>query len=301
MVSNYHTSVLLKESVDALDIKANGTYVDATFGGGGHSRAILKELKNGTLYAFDQDDDALKNAEVNKHLVLVNHNFKYLKRFLHYYNAIPVQGILADLGVSSYQINEPQKGFSFRYDGPLDMRMNTSSSLKASDILNTYKREDLIEIFSKYGEIRNSKTLALAIVNERNKGLLFSDIQPFISFLDAYVMGANKSRYYAQVFQALRIAVNDELGALKQFLKQSYNVLDTNGVLAVITFHSLEDRVVKKFMNTGNFEGKINIDMYGNRASKFKVITKKPIVANAEELKNNNRARSAKLRVAKKI
>lgn len=297
----YHISVLLHECTDALQINPNGKYVDVTFGGGGHSKEILKKLNKGVLYAFDQDKDAVENLIDNENLVFVGHNFRFLKRFLKYYNAIPVNGILADLGISSFQIDEGEKGFSTRFDGPLDMRMNQDATLTAQKILEQYNEENLVCVFSEYGEVRNSKTLAKDIINARERGVKFETTASFISFLENLVIGGNPNRYFAQVFQALRIEVNDEMGALKELLQQAYEVLDEGGILAVITFHSLEDRLVKNFMKTGNFEGERITDEFGVSQKYFKVLTKKPIEASKEELKLNARSRSAKLRVAQKI
>ncbi|MCB9226258.1 MAG: 16S rRNA (cytosine(1402)-N(4))-methyltransferase RsmH [Chitinophagales bacterium] len=298
---DYHISVLLHECTEALQINPNGKYVDVTFGGGGHSKEILKKLNKGVLYAFDQDKDAVGNLIDNENLVFVGHNFRFLKRFLKYREAIPVNGILADLGISSFQIDEGEKGFSTRFDGPLDMRMNQSAALTAQKILEQYSEDDLVRVFSEYGEVRNSKTLAKEIVNARGRGVKFETTSSFISFLEGLVMGGNPNRYFAQVFQALRIEVNDEMEALKEMLQQAYEVLAEGGILAVITFHSLEDRLVKNFMKTGNFEGERITDEFGVSQKYFKVLTKKPIEASKEELKLNARSRSAKLRVAQKI
>ena len=299
--NSYHISVLLQECVDALHIKPSGKYLDLTFGGGGHSRAILEAMDGGMLYSFDQDEDALANRMDNPSFTFVGHNFRFLKRFLRYYHAIPVDGIMADLGISSYQIDAGSKGFSTRFDGPMDMRMNQEAELKATDILHNYSEEDLVHILSSYGEVRNAKTLAAGIVHARNTGVRFESTQAFVAFLDAFVMGGNPNKYYAQVFQALRIEVNDELNALKEMLEQSYEVLRKGGRLAVITFHSLEDRLVKNFFKTGNFEGERKSDEFGRVKKYFKLINKKPIEAGDEEVKMNPRSRSAKLRIAEKI
>lgn len=297
----YHISVLLQECIDALQINPSGKYVDVTFGGGGHSKEILKKLNKGNLYAFDQDKDAINNIVKNSNLIFIEHNFRFLKRFLKYHNAIPVNGILADLGISSFQIDEGSKGFSTRFNGPLDMRMNQEAELTAQIILEQYGEDDLVHVFSEYGEVRNSKTLAKAIVEARNRGIKFETTTSFIAFLEGLVMGGNPNKYYAQVFQALRIEVNDEMNALKEMLLQAYEVLAEGGILAVITFHSLEDRLVKNFMKTGNFEGERVTDEFGFNKRHFKVLTKKPIEASKQELKLNARSRSAKLRVAQKI
>lgn len=299
--STYHISVLLQECIDALHINPNGKYVDVTFGGGGHSKEILKHIDKGTLYAFDQDEDAINNIPNNDNLVFIGHNFRFLKRFLKYHNATPVQGIMADLGISSYQIDTGEKGFSTRFEGPMDMRMNQESALKASDILHDYSEENLVKVFSEYGEVRNSKTLAAAIVEARNNGLRFENTKAFTSFLEPLNMGGNPNKYFAQVFQALRIEVNDEMNALKEMLQQSYEVLEEGGYLAIITFHSLEDRIVKNFMKTGNFEGERISDEFGRVKKYFKLVNKKPIEASKEELKVNTRSRSAKLRIAQKV
>lgn len=295
--NNYHISVLLQECIDALNIDANGTYVDVTFGGGGHSKEILKLLDKGKLIGFDQDDDALENIPEDENLVFVNHNFRHLKRFLKFHGKIPVQGILADLGISSYQIDEGSKGFSTRFDGPMDMRMNQDAGLTAADILNTYDEQNLVDVFSTYGEVRNSKKLASEIVAARRNGTKFNTTQSFIAFLENLIIG-KRPKYLAQVFQALRIEVNDEMNALKEMLQQSLEVLDKGGRLAIITFHSLEDRIVKNFMKSGNFEGKVEYDVFGKGNEPFKLLNRKPIEATEEELKVNNRSRSAKLRVA---
>lgn len=288
---------MLNECIEALNINTNGTYVDVTFGGGGHSAEILEQLEKGKLIAFDQDADALNNIPKDENLIFVHHNFRFLKRFLKFYDKIPVQGILADLGISSYQIDAGEKGFSTRFDGPLDMRMNQEAELTATDVLHTYGEENLVDMFSVYGEVRNSKQLAREIVKARENGTKFSTTQQLVSFLDQYIIG-KRPKYLAQVFQALRIEVNDEMNALKEMLQQGAEVLDKGGRFAVLTFHSLEDRIVKNFFKAGNFEGKIEQDMFGNVQSPFKLWNKKPIEASKEELKVNNRSRSAKLRVA---
>lgn len=297
---SYHTSVLLQESIEGLNIRANGTYVDATFGGGGHSSAILKQLgRDGRLLAFDQDEDAQRNALHDERFTLVQANFSELKRFLRLHQAIPVQGILADLGVSSWQFDTAERGFSFRFDGPLDMRMNRQSDVTAAQVLNTYSTEQLQQLLSMYGEVRNAKTLANALVNARSQKP-FESIADLRSVVEQCRMG-EEHKYFAQVFQALRIEVNDELGALKSLLEQSAEVLESGGRLAVITFHSLEDRLVKNFMKHGSFDDEPVKDFFGNYEKKFKLITRKPIEASDKEKRENSRSRSAKLRVAEKI
>lgn len=298
--SAYHTSVLLQESIEGLNIRANGTYVDATFGGGGHSAAILKQLgRDGRLLAFDQDEDAQRNALHDERFTLVQANFSELKRFLRLHQAIPVQGILADLGVSSWQFDTAERGFSFRFDGPLDMRMNRQGDVTAAQVLNTYSAEQLQQLLSMYGEVRNAKTLANALVNARSQKP-FESIADLRSVVEQCRMG-EEHKYFAQVFQALRIEVNDELGALKSLLEQSAEVLESGGRLAVITFHSLEDRLVKNFMKHGSFDDEPVKDFFGNYEKKFKLITKKPVEASDKEKRENSRSRSAKLRVAEKI
>lgn len=297
---SYHTSVLLHESINALAIKPGGTYADATFGGGGHSKEILKHLnENGRLFGFDQDEDAKNNALNDDRFTLVQANFRELKKFLRLHGAIPVDGILADLGVSSWQFDTAERGFSYRFDGPLDMRMNQQGGKTAADVLNQTGAAELQKMLSEYGEVRNAKTLALAIEAARLQKP-FETIADLLNICEANRMG-EKHKYMAQVFQAIRIEVNDELGALKALLEQSAEVLSSGGRLAVITFHSLEDRLVKNFMKNGSFSDEPEKDMFGNFERKFKVITKKPIEASDKEQKENSRSRSAKLRVAEKI
>jgi len=296
----YHNPVLLKESVDGLNIKSDGIYVDVTYGGGGHSKEILKHLTTGKLYAFDQDDDAFANKQEDEKLVLIKQNFKYMKNFLKMYNALPVDGILADLGVSSHQFDEGTRGFSTRFEGKLDMRMDKAGSITAADIVNTYVEQDLVAMFSTYGEVENSKRLAACIVKER----LSKKINTTEEFKQAIISCTPKMReqqYLAKVFQALRIAVNSELDVLKELLKQSLEVLKPGGRLSVISYHSLEDRLVKNFIKSGNFEGTIEQDFYGNKLVDFKAVNRQLITPSEEELKLNNRSRSAKLRIAEKL
>ncbi|MES2621568.1 MAG: 16S rRNA (cytosine(1402)-N(4))-methyltransferase RsmH [Bacteroidota bacterium] len=298
--STYHTSVLLHESINGLNIQPDGGYVDVTFGGGGHSKEILKALgKNGKLIAFDQDEDAQRNAIEDERFTLVQANFREMKRFLRLHEVVEVDGILADLGVSSWQFDTAERGFSFRYEGPLDMRMNIYAEKSAKDVLNEYSAEQLQKMFSEYGEVRNAKTLANAIVEGRGTKF-FESIADLKSVLERCKMG-EEHKYYAQVFQAIRIAVNDELGALKDFLQQCSEVLKPGGRLVVITFHSLEDRLVKNYMKHGTFDDEPVKDFFGNYERKFKVITKKPVEAASEEQKENSRSRSAKLRIAEKL
>ncbi len=297
----YHVPVMLQECIDALAIDPNGTYVDVTFGGGGHSKEILKQLgENGRLYAFDQDPDAVKNALDDPRFKLIHQNFKFLKNYLRLEGVKQVDGILADLGVSSHQFDAADRGFSIRFDADLDMRMDQVSDLDAKKLLNTYPEEELHRIFGMYGEIQNAKSLAKVIVTAR----LNQEIQTVAELkqvIQKLVPKGKEHKYHAQVFQALRIEVNKELEALQEFLLQTEAVLKPNGRLVVMSYHSLEDRLVKNFMAKGKFKGEVEKDFFGNEIKPFKVISRKAIVANAEELARNNRARSAKLRIAEKI
>ncbi len=297
----YHTPVLLNESVEALSIKPGGTYVDCTFGGGGHSKAILKKLdENGKLFVFDQDEAAKANIPAgDKRVVFIPQNFRHLQRFLRLHNVVGVDGILADLGVSSHQFDEASRGFSTRFDADLDMRMDTRQANTAAKVLKEFSEAMLHKMFEQYGEVTNSKTLAKTIVEQRALVSL-NTISQLKQALKNIVKG-NPNKYFAQVFQALRIEVNDEMGALKELLQQSVNVLNTGGRLAIISFHSLEDRLVKNFFRYGDFAEQEADEVYGTREkSEWMIITKKPITASASEIKNNNRSRSAKLRVAEK-
>ncbi|MEM6963973.1 MAG: 16S rRNA (cytosine(1402)-N(4))-methyltransferase RsmH [Bacteroidota bacterium] len=296
----YHDPVLKDKSIDALMIKPRGIYVDATFGGGGHTRAILKRADEHTrIFGFDQDEDVLPNLPTDERFTFVPHNFKYLKRFLRLHGAKAVDGILADLGVSSHQFDKAERGFSYRFEAELDMRMNQQDELTAKAVLNAYSAEDLQRIFSQYGEVRNAKTLAEAIVKERQLKTIHST-SDFLGVLEPYIRG-QRVRYLSQVFQALRIEVNNEMEVLKTFLTDSLEVLKSGGRLVIITYHSIEDRFVKKFLKTGNFEGEPQKDFYGNIYRPFKIITKKPILPSKEEIKRNPRARSASLRIAEKM
>ena len=301
MEQTYHTPVLLKEAVDGLKIVADGIYVDCTFGGGGHSKAILEKLdQNGKLIAFDQDEDAKRNIPKDPRIIFVPHNFRHLQRFLKLHNISVVDGILADLGVSSHQFDEAERGFSTRHDAPLDMRMDQRQSLTAADVIGNYSEQQLHKIFEQYGEVTNSKTLARTIVELRSTQSLKS-INAFKQALHGVVKG-NPNRYFAQVFQALRIEVNDELGALKEMLQQIPPLLKPGCRAAIITFHSLEDRLVKNFFRRGTFqETEENPFIMSKSVNELKVITKKPIEASEEEMKKNPRARSAKLRVVEKV
>jgi 16S rRNA (cytosine1402-N4)-methyltransferase len=295
---NYHTPVLLRECIVGLDIWPGGTYVDCTFGGGGHSKAILQQLNdNGRLIVFDQDDDARKNLPDDERVIFVPQNFRHLQRFLRLHKAPKVDGILADLGVSSHQFDEAERGFSIRFDAALDMRMDQRQVLTAADILKDFPESQLHKMFEQYGEVTNAKTLAKTIVSQRTLAPIRT-INEFKNAVHAIVKG-NPQKYFAQVFQALRIEVNDELGALKDLLQQSLSVLKPGGRIAIITFHSLEDRIVKNFFRDGTFEDTAIDDLYGHRfENPLQVITKKPVTATEKELKENTRSRSAKLRVA---
>jgi len=302
----YHESVLLHESIDLLSVTPGGIYVDATFGGGGHSKLILEKMgEKGRLFAFDQDEDAKRNTEqqefsVHPGFTFVPSNFRHLKRQLRAegIRAGTVHGILADLGVSSHQIDTAERGFSYRFEAPLDMRMSRVEGETAADLLNTHSAEDLQRIFSELGEVRNSKSLAQAVVQEREKKR-FRTTGDLVELCSRNLMG-ERMRYFSQVFQALRMEANDELGALADFMKDALEMLAPGGRLAVISFHSLEDRMVKNFMKAGNVEGEPDKDFYGNITKPWSLITKKPVEASSEETKQNTRSRSAKLRVAEK-
>ena len=295
----YHVPVLLEESVSGLNIDPDGVYLDLTFGGGGHSREILKRLKDGCLIGFDQDSDALANVPDDSRFIFVNHNFRYLRNFLRYCGYEEADGILADLGVSSHEFDEAGRGFSFRFDAELDMRMNQRSRLKATDILNTYSEENLIRIFRNYGEVDNVRRLVDLIVNART-GKMITRSEEFLQVIAPCVPKQKEKKYLAQVYQALRIEVNGELEALEDMLKEAERALRPGGRLVVITYHSLEDRIVKNFLKSGNFEGKVEKDFYGHVKRNFELVNRKVIVPSEEEIERNPRARSAKLRIAEK-
>ena len=301
MQEAYHVPVLLHEVVMGLQIIPSGIYVDCTFGGGGHSKKILEHLDDhGKLFVFDQDEDARKNVPADSRITFIPHNFRHLRRFLRLHNIQKVNGILADLGISSHQINEAERGFSTRFDAAMDMRMNQKEKKTAAEVVKTYSEEKLHKIFEQYGEVTNSKTLAQRILEIR-KSQPIETIKEFKNAVYPVVKG-NPEKYFAQVFQALRIEVNEELSVLKELLEQSVEVLEPGGRIAIITFHSLEDRLVKNFFKNENFETEQQKDLYGNTGKKeLKVITKKPIVPSKEELKTNPRSRSSKLRIAEKI
>lgn len=297
----YHIPVLLKEVLDGLKIAANGIYVDCTFGGGGHSKAILEKLNaDGKLFVFDQDEDAKKNLPDDKRIIFVPQNFRHLNRFLRLYSIPAVDGILADLGVSSHQLDEPKRGFSIRYNAELDMRMDKRQNKTAFDVVNTYSEQQLHKLFEQYGEVTNAKTLARTIVQTRQATLL-KTTDSFKNALSGTVKG-NPNKYFAQVFQALRIEVNDELTALKEMLQQATSLLKPGGRIAVITFHSLEDRLVKNFFRRGTFEEKeANPFTMTEQVNELRLVNKKPITPAEKEMKQNPRSKSAKLRVAEKL
>ncbi|MEE4116347.1 MAG: 16S rRNA (cytosine(1402)-N(4))-methyltransferase RsmH [Marinilabiliaceae bacterium] len=296
----YHVPALLDECVEGLNIQPSGVYVDLTFGGGGHSKRILEILEDGVLAAFDQDENAERNRPVDDRFLFFNQNFRFLKANLRYAGLEKIDGILADLGVSFYQFDEPERGFSFRYPAQLDMRMNPGSALKASDILNTYEAPQLIKIFRDYGEIKNPGRLAGDIIDWRSREEL-KDTTSLLKILKRYAQPGKENKFYARVFQALRIEVNREMEFLKEMLMQSLEVLRPGGRMAVITYHSLEDRLVKNFFRTGSFEGHEEKDFYGHSTSPFRLINRKVIMPSKDEIEKNSRARSARLRIAEKI
>lgn len=300
MADVYHIPALLEESIDGLNIHPDGVYVDLTFGGGGHSREIMHSLgKSGRLIAFDQDKDAYKNSIDDSRFTFVNGNFRYLKNFLRYHDVEQVDGILADLGVSFHHFDQAERGFSFRLSGKLDMRMNRNSTVTAADVLNTYSEEQLSDIFFLYGELKMARKIALAVAKYRNdKKIVF--IQDFLDILEPLTYRDRENKTLALAFQALRIEVNDELKALEEMLEQGLQMLKPGGRFCVISYHSLEDRLVKNFFRTGNFEGKLEQDFFGNVETPFTLINRKVIIPSEEEQKNNSRSRSAKLRIAEK-
>lgn len=300
--ASYHRPVMLSECISALNIDPEGVYVDVTFGGGGHSLKILEKIKGGRLIAFDQDEDAKREAEKINHrsLTFCQANFMYMKRYLKLSQITKVDGILADLGISSHQIDSPDRGFSTRFDGPLDMRMDVQGPVTAANILNEYSEEQLHKIFGMYGELRNAKTAAKVIVQTRLQKKFERNFD-LLEVLKPIAPRGKDFKYYAQVFQALRIEVNKEMEALESFLMQCGEVMETGGRLVVMSYHSLEDRMVKNYINTGKVYGELEKDFYGNPIKPFVAINRKPITAGEEELEQNNRARSAKLRIAEKL
>lgn len=297
----YHIPALLSQTIEALDITPNGTYIDVTYGGGGHSRAIVEKLSNeGHLYGFDQDMDAVSRAMTDSRFTIVHSNFRFIVNFMRYHKVDEVDGILADLGVSFHHFDDPDRGFSFRWNGPLDMRMNRSSSLTAAEVVNSYSEERLADIFYLLGEIKNARRVASAIVKARNNAEI-TTIEQLLDVVTPLIDPARHKKELAKLFQALRIEVNHELDVLEEFLNGALKLLKTDGRIAIITYHSLEDRLVKNFFRTGNFEGKENKDFFGRNLSPFKLLTSRPIVPDDDEIERNPRSRSAKLRVAIKL
>ena len=297
---DYHLPVLLEKSIEGLNIKPNGVYVDATFGGGGHSNEILKRLEKGKLVAFDQDEDAAKNVPDDGRLIFVHHNFRFLKNFLRYYGIRSIDGLIADLGVSSHHFDSPQRGFSFRFESELDMRMNRKSEFSAKVLVNTYPLEKLFTVFNNYGELKNAKILARSIIEYREKNPINS-IRELLESISNCLPRYNENQYLAKVFQALRIEVNREIENLKTMLLQSGDLLNTGGRMAIISYHSLEDRIVKNYFRNGSFEAAADTDIYGNLNCPLKPVNRKVLVPDDKEIKLNPRARSARLRIAEKV
>jgi 16S rRNA (cytosine1402-N4)-methyltransferase len=295
----YHIPVMLGPCIEGLAINPNGIYIDLTFGGGGHSKEILKYLEKGHLYGFDQDVDAEANIPEDARFTFIQANFRDFRKYLRLYGVNQVDGILADLGISSHQIDEPKRGFSTRFEGELDMRMSSGMDVSAKDVLNTYEEGKLHKIFGIYGEIKNAKTLAQAVVSQRASAQ-FETTADFKALLQKYAPRGKEFKYFAQVFQALRIEVNDEMGALEDMLKQTVEALKPGGRLVIMSYHSLEDRLVKNFINKGKFQGEVEKDFYGNLLRPLEPIHRKALIADEQEIQRNNRARSAKLRIAEK-
>lgn len=300
-MSNYHTPVLLHECIDALQLKQGGIYVDVTFGGGGHSKEILKRMhKTARLIAFDQDLDAQKNKIDDERFLFIHSNFRYIKNYLRYYGINKVDGILADLGISSFHIDAKERGFSFQSNAFLDMRMNKFKKKTAADIINNYDEQDLINLFRNFGELKNAGALAKKIIEARSS-VKIEKIDEFINIIKDKIPKNRENKYLAKVFQALRIEVNDEMSALEDFLMATGNLLKSGGRLVVLSYHSLEDRYVKNYIRTGNCQGKVEKDIYGNYEQIFKPVNKKPVVPGNDEIEKNPRSRSAKLRIAEKL
>ena len=296
----YHKPVLLKQCIEGLDVKPMGVYVDVTFGGGGHSKLILENLNGGKLYAFDQDNDAHKNTLPSDSFKLINANFRHLKNFLRMEGVRKIDGLLADLGVSSHQFDVPNRGFSIRFDAVLDMRMNTNSTLSAKEVVNEYSQQDLANILYKYGELRNSRAIARAIISAREIESIVTTSQ-LIAIVGSLVPEKKRNQFLARIFQAIRIEVNDEMKALEEMLLDAVDMLNEGGRLVVISYHSLEDRMVKNLMKNGKLEGELEKDFFGNPIKDLREITRKVIVESKLKLEYNTRARSAKLRIAEKI
>lgn len=296
----YHESVLLKESVEYLSVKKDGLYVDATFGAGGHSRLIAENLKTGHVYGFDQDLDAINNFSGHSNITLIRSNFRFIKNFLRYHEALPVDGILADLGISSHHIEVPERGFSFRFDAPLDMRMNTLSKISAWNVVNEYERDKIIKIFKEYGEIPQADRIVSAIEKERNNKKIDTTFE-LASIINKFSKPGRENSLLAQVFQAIRIEVNNEMDALSEFLEQSYDCLKSGGRLVIISYHSLEDRMVKSFFRKQAEGNDFNKTIMGQKNLLWKDISRGAITPSEDEIKNNPRSRSAKMRVGEKI
>jgi 16S rRNA (cytosine1402-N4)-methyltransferase len=296
----YHIPALLKESIDGLKIQPDGIYVDVTFGGGGHSMEILKQLKTGKLIAFDQDEDAVQNIPSDDKFIFLNQNFRFLKNNLRFNNVDAIDGLIADLGVSFHQFDEPGRGFTFRQDAPLDMRMNIKNPVTAAHLLNTVEESQLADIFYKYGELTNSRRIAKEIVNARNTRS-FETVNDIFDTIGKLAPFRQEHKFYAKVFQSLRIEVNHEIEYLGEMLEQALSLLKTGGRLVVISYHSLEDRLVKNFMKTGNLEGEEIKDFYGNVNTPFRIVNRKGTTPDEKEIALNNRSRSARLRIAEKI
>jgi len=296
----YHIPALLKESIDGLNIQPGGIYVDATFGGGGHSMEILKRIKKGKLIAFDQDEDAAINAPDDKRFLFLNQNFRFLKNNLLFNNITSIDGLIADLGVSFHQFDEPGRGFTFRQNAPLDMRMNKNGTITASQLLMTLDEESLADVFLRYGELSNSRRIAREIVAARAFKPI-ATVNDIVETVGKLAPFRQEHKFYAKLFQALRIMVNHEIDYLQQMLEQAFSMLNTGGRLVIISYHSLEDRVVKNFMKTGNFEGEEKKDFYGNSETPFRIINRKGTTPGDEEITANSRSRSARLRIAEKI
>ena len=299
-MTEYHKPALLEQSIGGLNINPDGIYIDVTFGGGGHSREIIKHLKNGHLYSFDQDKDAIVNVPDDSKMTFVNGNFRFLKYFMRYYNIKKVDGILADLGVSSHHFDTAERGFSFRFDGDLDMRMNQKASLSAKSVINEYSQEKLADVFFYYGELRNSRQLAKAIVDSRADKLI-TTIAQLVEIVEHFFPAKSRNKFLARFFQSIRIEVNGEVDVLKELLIQGSELLSKGGRFSVITYHSIEDRIVKNYFKSGNFEGKIETDLFGNTDTILKVINRSVIVPDNTEVLENPRSRSAKLRIAEKL
>lgn len=300
-MAKYHVPVMLAECLQGLNVRPGGTYVDATFGGGGHTMAILQKLgPGGRVLAFDQDADAQQNVPNDDRLTFIDQNFRYLRNYCRLHNALNADGILADLGVSSHQLDQPERGFSTRFDAGLDMRMDRSAGITAKEILNTYTEEKLHTLFGLYGEIKNARSLAKTVVTAR-LSQPFETTSGLKAAIAKLIPKGKENKYLAQVFQALRIEVNQEIEALRDFLKQTADVLKSGGRLVVLSYHSLEDRLVKNYIASGKFKGEVDKDFYGNPVRPFNAVSRKAITAGEKELEQNNRARSAKLRVAEKM